>query len=155
MKIWEYCRDLSLEHIAKLEEIGGRNYENDFDWKNFAETGNCNGLKCILCPLHSSVKYCHDTNSQRMQILDMEVSELQSKYAGKEVLEWDGRPRWMWVWDVDRVNGKKRFVVHVSRFVGKCDAKYPVICVDDKDDNEVVRFAHCAEIGQCEEQGGE
>lgn len=146
MKVWEYCRDMYLEHISKLEAVGGRCYNKEFDWKRFAKTGNCDGLACSMCPLKGYG--CKVSMEGRASQLCRDMSELGGKYIGAEVTKWDGRPRTMWVWDVDRANARKRLVVHISRFAGKCDTKFPVICVDDKDDNEVCRFAHCAELTQ-------
>lgn len=60
----------------------------------------------------------------------------------KEVTEWDGKPRWMWVWDDREYDKKKQFVVYIltKEDMKLCGAKFPVKC------GAGMGYTHCAEI---------
>ncbi len=59
----------------------------------------------------------------------------------KEVTEWNGKPRWMWVWnDENKGNKIKAYVVHILSEEGmkEADTDYPVIAT-------INTYKHCSE----------
>lgn len=60
----------------------------------------------------------------------------------KEVTKWNNHPRYMWVWDEDINVRKKLFVVGIE----DDNVQFPVI-VFEAGANELLRYAHCAELG--------
>lgn len=159
MKLWEYCRDLYDKHYTGLEAVGGKGYCKTFDWKKFAETGNCTGLLCNCCPFNGHNCIGYTTDSVRSELLNKELSEVYGVPKGeepkkpkrtvmKEVLEWDNRPRVMWVWDSDIGDKIKRKVIYIKN----CKMfEFKVIALDSTDAHSVYR--HCAEITDDNDDG--
>lgn len=60
----------------------------------------------------------------------------------KEVTEWNGKPRMMWVWDDDEDSKRKDYVVYIlsDEDIKLCDANFPVKC------GVGMGYQHCAEI---------
>lgn len=59
----------------------------------------------------------------------------------KEVTEWNGKPRWMWVWDDDENERKKAYVVCIlsTNEMKGCGTSFPVRVFH-------YGYKHCAEI---------
>lgn len=59
----------------------------------------------------------------------------------KEVKEWNGKPRWMWVWDAVEECKKKDYVICIltESEMKECEALYPVKTI-------ISNYSHCAEI---------
>lgn len=60
----------------------------------------------------------------------------------KEVTKWNGKPRWMWVWDDDEETKRlKEYVLCIltEKEMEETEALYPVRAVNNN-------FEHCAEI---------
>lgn len=60
----------------------------------------------------------------------------------KEVTNWNNHPRYMWCWDEDWDRKEKLFVVGIE----DNNVQFPVV-VFEAGANELLRYAHCAEIG--------
>lgn len=59
----------------------------------------------------------------------------------KEVKEWNGKPRWMWVWDENEEHKVERYVVCIltEKEMKECDTSYPVR-------TKINCYRHCAEL---------
>lgn len=59
----------------------------------------------------------------------------------EEVKEWNGKPRWMWVWDAVEECKKKDYVICIltESEMKECEALYPVKTI-------ISNYSHCAEI---------
>lgn len=149
MKFWEYCRDLQNKYYDSLEAVGGKGYYRKFDWKKFAETGNCMSLTCSCCPFngHGCIGNSDFTIYERSELLNKELSEIYNMLEGveskktvmKEVTVWDGRPRMMWVWNDDESKKKKVTVVYITE-----GENHKVLTTDGY---TAQWYRHCAEIG--------
>lgn len=90
MKVWEYCRDLSTKFYNDLAVVGVR-YELKLNWEKFAETGDCNGIPCNVCPFKG--KTC-TPRQERVVILNREIvvapdgSIRQRLMTNKELSRW-------------------------------------------------------------------
>ena len=64
----------------------------------------------------------------------------------KEVTEWNGKPRWMWVWDTDEECKKKDYVICIltEEEMEESEAFYPVHAITSS-------YSHCAEIEEQDE----
>lgn len=145
MKLWEYCRDLQNNLFDGLSAVGGKKYRT-FDWKGFAEKGDCLGLSCEFCPFYGRCRYKKRfTDSDKVKLLNEEAYlsvKLEVKEM-KEVTEWDNNPREMWVWDDNVDDARKMFVVYIRPKTDNVERPV-LVCLNSIDGIPI--FKHCAEI---------
>lgn len=146
MKLWEYCRDLQNNLFDGLSAVGGKKYRT-FDWKGFAEKGDCLGLSCEFCPFYGRCRYKKRfTDSDKVKLLNEEAYlsvKLEVKEM-KEVTEWDNNPREMWVWDDNVDDARKMFVVYIRPKTDNVERPV-LVCLNSM--GGIPIFKHCAEIG--------